>query len=168
MKKLIWMILPALLLLTLSSCRARPVDCVSALRSAAETGKRGTLYDFSGYLLPDDERSMLARLFCASAVPGEWAAVKQAAVLLGRGTDGYEIWLLEAKHPSELPRLEDLLRRRLELLQSPDVERFEVEKYDEYIAGATICTFDNCVCLLSTGDNEGFLQKLTEYSKQKE
>ena len=156
-KRCVPLLLSLIFLLTApAGCRKNaPVDCLTALRAVCpEDGNAAAVHTFSAFLTDERERALLGELFCDDKPPGEWAGVKEAAIALGRGTNGYEVWILKSKHTSEKKRAKELLLRRIALLQSPDVERFLGEDYQTFIASAGVYEIGDLLCLLVTEDNE--------------
>ena len=81
-------------------------------------------------------------------------------LVFGKGEDGYQIFLCKIRHPSEAPRGEALLRRRLELLQKADVRRYMREDYESCISSAQVYGNGNWLFLLATGENDLVREKI--------
>ena len=81
-------------------------------------------------------------------------------LVFGNGRTAIRFFRAKIRHPSEAPRGEALLRRRLELLQKADVRRYMREDYESCISSAQVYGNGNWLFLLATGENDLVREKI--------
>ncbi len=164
MKKWLALLLSVLVLIgNFSGCQKQK----SEEQQLVEEIKNVLECDFSGceVLLFDrmeigGESELFSTLYRSEKLPLEMRSVSTAICFLSKRDDGFEIQLLKAKHLSERPAVELLLRRRLDVLQSADMRRYMGEDYRRYLASAAVYCYGNWVIFLATGENDTVLEKL--------
>lgn len=84
------------------------------------------------------------------------------AVCLSPRDRVYEIHIYRCSATDRTGELEKILRRRIELLQSPDVYLYDPEGYEEIVNAAAVYRKGKYVCLLATPDNDGVWDAIRE------
>ncbi len=84
------------------------------------------------------------------------------AVCLSPRDRVYEIHIYRCSATDRTGELEKILRRRIEILQSPDVYLYDPEGYEEIVNSAAVYVRGRYVCLLVTPDNGAVWEAIRE------
>ena len=109
-----------------------------------------------------EEPAFLAALYGEKEMPAVFSSVEDCAIVLSKNDSGFEIQILKMRHLSQTREGEQLLRQRLELLQSAEMRRYLGDRYEDCIASAIIYKKGLYVFLLATGENNRAINKIEE------
>lgn len=159
MKRRVGVLFLCALICLFSSC-GQEKDEEKRLLDALCTRQDCTVYDLSGVYGKKPEENFLKAVFDDEKALLHLSLFEDCLLVFGKGEDGYQIFLCKIRHPSEAPRGEALLRRRMELLQKADVRRYMREDYESCLFSAQVYGNGNWLFLLATGENDLVREKI--------
>lgn len=148
----------------LSSCSsgsASPTDLLYSALSGLEGCPDSDIYFSGASELSENYASekKLSKLYAGMSPEGLYSAY---ALSLARGDGVYELHVFKAGSEIKAIRLEKLMRRRVDMLQSGEIYLYNEENYESVICRGEVIRKGAYVILLLTDDNEGALKNILD------